>query len=88
MTPSIDGGYNFGNLKPGTYAVRLILTAGGAQALPADRAPVVVTLDQVLGERRADQLDPRVGVELDVLVAGTHGDEDDELVEGELLLVR
>src|SRR5919197_1964288 len=50
-----------------------------------DGAPVLVELDAPVGEGRAREAEPVLGVELDLLVARALRDEDDEIVEAELL---
>ena len=44
--------------------------------------------DLVVGKRGLRELQPRVGVELDLLVAGPHGDEHHEPIEPEVLAGR
>src|SRR5205085_12681001 len=57
-----------------------------AVAEHVDSALVLVQLHSPAGEGRPREAKPRRRVELDPLVAGPLGDEDDEVVEAELLL--
>src|SRR5437588_246635 len=60
--------------------------AEAAVAEHVDGALVLVELDATVREGGAREAKPVRGVELDPLVARALGDEDDEVVEGELLL--